>query len=178
AMAGAIAITLIVTIPTVLYLRGKSVEDTPLRHFSIAVPDNTLIGYVALSPNGRQLLTAEKAEANIDLVLYNLVTGGRSAVRGAENIRGPFWSPDSRFMGFFSQGKLKTMPATGGAAQSLCDAVVDSGATWGKDGVILFGAAGSLWRVAAGGGPCAVLLAGNNATPYAVPTFLPDGEHF
>jgi len=34
----------------------------------------------------------------------------------------PFWSPDSRYIGFFAQGKLKKIAASGGPAQSLCDA--------------------------------------------------------
>ena len=53
---------------------------------------------------------------------------------------GPFWSPDSRFIGFFAQGKLKKIEISGGPAVALCD--VDSegvgGGTWNRDGVILF----------------------------------------
>ena len=51
----------------------------------------------------------------------------------------PFWSPDSRFIGFFAQGKLKKIAAGGGPAQSLCDVTGGYGGSWNRDGVIVFG---------------------------------------
>ena len=50
----------------------------------------------------------------------------------------PFWSPDSRYIGFFAQGKLKKIAASGGPSQSLCDAPDGRGGTWNRDDVIVF----------------------------------------
>jgi eukaryotic-like serine/threonine-protein kinase len=50
----------------------------------------------------------------------------------------PFWPPDSRYIGFFAQGKLKKVAASGGPAQSLCDAVNGQGGSWNRDDVIVF----------------------------------------
>src|SRR4030095_4013890 len=66
----------------------------------------------------------------------------------------PFWSPDSRFIGFFGGGKLKKIPAAGGPAEILCDAPDGRGGTWSQKGDIVFApvTAGPLMRVSANGG--------------------------
>jgi eukaryotic-like serine/threonine-protein kinase len=91
----------------------------------------------------------------------------------------PFWSPDSRNIGFFAQGKLKKIAASGGPPQSLCDALDGRGGAWGRDDVIVFApniAGTALQRVAAVGGACvdATKIKGDPRHP----TFLPDGRHF
>lgn len=69
----------------------------------------------------------------------------------------PFWSPDSRFIGFFAEGKLKTVGVSGGPAQVLCDAPDGRGGSWNSEGTILFPPyfSGPLYRISTGGGtPC------------------------
>jgi hypothetical protein len=56
---------------------------------------------------------------------------------------GPFWSPDSRSIGFFANRKLKRIPAAGGAVQTICDAQDGRGASWSVDDVIVFAPAPS-----------------------------------
>jgi hypothetical protein len=77
-------------------------------------------------------------------------------LRGTEEARSPFWSPDSRFLAFFAQGKLKKVDVSGGPAQSLCDVegLGSRGGTWSRDGIILFAAGqrSALSRVSASGG--------------------------
>jgi serine/threonine protein kinase len=58
---------------------------------------------------------------------------------GTDDAGRPFWSPDSRFVGFFAGGKLKKVSVTGGPPQVICDRQ-GSDATWGSAGVILFDA--------------------------------------
>ena len=87
----------------------------------------------------------------------------------------PFWSPDSRYIGFFAQGKLKKVAASGGPAQSLCDAPDGRGGSWNRDDVIVFSpdAAGiRIQRVAAAGGvPVDVMKTqGQSSIPYFFPT--------
>jgi Tol biopolymer transport system component len=93
----------------------------------------------------------------------------------------PFWSPDSRSVGFFSSGKLKTIDVNGGAAQEICEAPYGRGGAWGPGGVIVFSPtpASPLMRVSAtGGSPVAITTIDQNQhTSHRWPFFLPDGKH-
>jgi hypothetical protein len=73
---------------------------------------------------------------------------------GTSGARYPFWSPDSRTLAFFADGKLKTVATSGGAVQSLCDAPLGFGGAWSRDGVIVFAGntAGGLSSVSDAGG--------------------------
>lgn len=93
----------------------------------------------------------------------------------------PFWSPDSLWIGFFAQGKLKKVDIGGGSPQILCDARGEWGGTWNREATIVFAAttdAGrGLSRVSSAGGEAVAITkagSGNHQFPY----FLPDGRHF
>jgi hypothetical protein len=94
----------------------------------------------------------------------------------------PFWSPDSRFVAFFSDGKLQKTDVFGNPPETLCDAAGLSGGAWNRQGVILFTPRpGPLFQVAdTGGTPTSVteLDATRQETTHRDPTFLPDGKHF
>src|SRR5207248_2620812 len=102
---------------------------------------------------------------------------------GTENASYPFWSPDSRAIGFFADSKLKRIQVQDGSLQVLADAPSGRGGTWSRDGVILFvpTSVGGLFRIAAAGGvPVPVLrsVVGNAGTSLRWPQFLPDGRRF
>jgi Tol biopolymer transport system component len=104
---------------------------------------------------------------------------------GTQDGRRPFWSPDSREVGFASEGKVKKIPAIGGAAQVVVEGIGDRsnfGITWGAEGVILFGYAdNAIYRIPAVGGqiaPVTKLDLANGETNHRWPQFLPDGRHF
>jgi hypothetical protein len=102
-------------------------------------------------------------------------------VPGTEDALFPFWSPDSRYIGFFAQGKLKKIAAGGGPAQSLCEVITGRGGSWNRDNVIVFSEALSngvaIRRVSAAGGvPSDVTKSRKDYSQY--PVFLPDGRHF
>jgi Tol biopolymer transport system component len=101
---------------------------------------------------------------------------------GTEEGFQPFWSPDSRALGFFADGKLKKIEASGGPPQTLCDGAREGG-SWGKDGTIVFssGSRGPLNRIPASGGtpaPATKLDESRHETTHRWPYFLPDGRHF
>jgi hypothetical protein len=130
----------------------------------------------ALSPDGKRVTGVVAGR----LVLRTLDSPEVQALAGTDSARTPFWSPDSRIIAFFADGKLKTIPATGGPPQTLCSEIgIGRGGTWNRDGVILFAtAAGVLTRVAAAGGPCTPLTKGAGPVISSAPVFLPDGRHF
>jgi Tol biopolymer transport system component len=102
---------------------------------------------------------------------------------GTEDAYFPFWSPDSRFIGFFSEGKVKKVSVFGGFPQTICDAEFGLGGTWNKDGVILFAPNfhDSIFRVSAEGGtpiPVTTVDASRQELRHTDPIFLPDGDHF
>ena len=57
-------------------------------------------------------------------------------VAGSEGASNPFWSPDSRSLGFFAAGKMKRIAVDGGAPQTICDVPIAPWviATWGANG--------------------------------------------
>ena len=135
-------------------------------------PDGTRLVYAALSPDGKQMLWLRPLEA-----------ASSQRLPGTEDAAYPFWSPDSRFIGFFAEGKLKTIAAVGGPAQVLCDAPDGRGGTWNREGTIVFPRTfnGSMYRISAGGGtPVQVteLDASQEENSHRWPQFLPDGRHF
>src|SRR5262249_22127068 len=94
----------------------------------------------------------------------------------------PFWSPESDWVGFFAQGKVKKVRAVGGPVQVVADAPDPRGGSWGADGTIIFGnGTTSLYRIspnARTATPLATLDASTKEASHRWPYFLPDGSHF
>jgi len=151
---------------------------------AIPPPEKTFVESIALSPDGRTLaFTAGKAGAQPGLWIRTLGSPAAQPVSGAEEASFPFWSPDSRFIGYFTQGSLKKIDPSGGPALTVCDAARGVGGTWNRDGTIVFGPTPTspLFRVPAAGGkpePVTRLDASLHVTAHRYPAFLPDGRHF
>src|SRR4029078_3163636 len=92
----------------------------------------------------------------------------------------PFWSADSRSIGFFADGKLKTVSATGGPTRVLCDSGQGFGGTWNRDGAILYARSepGPIFQVSVSGGECKPLTKPDPDSQHVFPEFMPDGRHF
>ena len=147
-------------------------------------PDNTTtLQSFAISPDGRLVAFAAEVNGKRQLWLRALDALQAQPVRGTEDARFPFWSPDSRYIAFFAQGKLNKIAAGGGPAESLCDAPFGAGGSWSRNNVILFapnailGAPGiPIRRVSADGGVPADVIGTKGRNGF--PVFLPDGRHF
>jgi serine/threonine protein kinase/Tol biopolymer transport system component len=143
---------------------------------------NFRLGSMALSPDGTRIaFVAGDGKASPSLWVRTLSSGAGRQLPGTENAIQPFWSPDSRQIGFFAEGKLKTIDESGGPAQTLCDASQPRGGTWGTRGTILFAPTSNqalLLIPAAGGTPRAVTTLQSGEVAHLFPGFLPDGEHF
>jgi serine/threonine protein kinase/Tol biopolymer transport system component len=134
-----------------------------------------------LSPDGTQLVfvATEKPErTQLWVRRFDSVTSRPLA--GTDDALMPFWSPDSRSVGFFAAGKLKRIDAADGSIQTIVDAPgVPRGATWGSRDVIVFsvGTPPQLARVASRGGEVTPIV-GADKSFARWPSFLPDGRHF
>jgi len=140
---------------------------------------------IALSPDGAKLaFVATAAGGAPQLWVRPLDSTAAQPLAGTDDAAFPFWSPDSRSLGFFAEGKLKIIEASGGAVQTLADAPQPRGGAWGADGTILYtpDAASVLLRIpAAGGTPSRAAGDEKLATSLGSPrwpAFLPDGKHF
>jgi len=75
-----------------------------------------------VSPDGHQIaFAATSAEGKTLLWVRSLDTLAAQALPGTEGAGRPFWSPDSRFLGFFADGKLKKIDVSAGPPITLCD---------------------------------------------------------
>ncbi len=155
-----------------------------LLRFQIPVPEGVMsTAFPSLSPDGRKLaFLAAKSDGENHLWVHFLDSGESRELTPAWG--SPFWSPDSRFIGYGHQGKLKKIQATGGTPQVLTD--LDggwAGGSWSKDDLIVFGMSGSgcIFRVPASGGIPTQLTALDPARQelrHFLPSVLPDGRHF
>src|SRR5262249_44037495 len=94
---------------------------------------------MAVSPDGLRLVFVAISSSGATMLwLRPLGTFSVQPLAGTEGAFFPFWSPDSRFIGFFAGGKLKKIDVAGGPPQPLCDAANGRGGTWNRDGVIVF----------------------------------------
>ena len=184
AWTGLAIATLLAAALAAAYLR-RSPRPLPAVRALVPLPEAMMtIGELAVSPDGTRLaFTAAKEGGQPALWIRRLDGSSSQPVPGGENASFPFWSPDDRFVGFFSEGKLKRVNPTGGPVLAVCDAERGVGGTWNRDGTIVFAptTTSGLYRVAAAGGrPVAVTKvdSSRHETAHRYPQFLPDGRHF
>jgi serine/threonine protein kinase len=146
----------------------------------------------AVSPDGRHLAFAATGSDGIprlwirdlDSLEARVLLDSHPATVKYSGIVPPFfWSPDSRFIGFQSGGKLAKIEISGGPAQTVCDVqgtVV--GGSWNRDGVIVFAdSSRGIMQVSAAGGAASPLTTfdpSRKEVVHVLPSFLPDGRHF
>ncbi|MEO6260839.1 MAG: protein kinase, partial [Thermoanaerobaculia bacterium] len=139
-------------------------------------------GSLVISPDGARVAYAGRGTDNrAALWIRPLNAGSSQMLAGTEGASYPFWSADSRFVGFFAGGKLKKIDANGGPPQTLCDAGNGRGGSWGRDGTIVFAPTDRdpLSRVPSSGGQAtAVTQLSNEEFSHRFPWLLPDGKHF
>jgi Tol biopolymer transport system component len=160
--------------------RFRSAPPLPgVIRFSVPIPGGVAAdAVIALSPDGRNLAISATEEGRIRLRVRRLDELEPRLLPGADGARFPFWSPDGRQIGFFADGKLKTILATGGEPATVAD--VDAtimGGTWGRGGVIVVSMLRQLFKVSDKGGPPVLLYKADSGILFN-PSFLPDGRHF
>ncbi len=143
-------------------------------------------GGSAISPDGRTLAFVGNKGGKASLWLRRLDSLDARELPQTDGAYYPFWSPDSRFVGFFTENKMKKLDLSGsvGTPEVICDAGEGRGAAWSPTGVIIFsfgGPGGVLHRVAASGGRPESFGKVNRERGelgHRWPHFLPDGKRF
>jgi serine/threonine protein kinase len=178
ALSSLLFLALLSSLGFLLYRRPP--DDSPEMRLQVVTPPTTDPVSLAISPDGSRLVFVGSTEGVSRLWLRPLESETSQPLAGTEGATYPFWSPDSRSIAFFSEGKLRRIDAAGGPAQALASAARGMGGTWNRDGVIVFGIPGGpLYQVpAAGGEPAPVTRLGPLQTGHRFPQFLPDGRHF
>jgi serine/threonine protein kinase/Tol biopolymer transport system component len=171
----------VLTIPAMRYLGETSAPSGPAMRVEITPPPQSAPLEFALSPNGRHIVFVASADGRRRLWLRALNTVDAQAMTGTDGAAYPFWSADSRSIGYFASRKLYRIDVGGGPPQELADVPVGRGGTWNADGTIVFAPTddGPLMRIAAPGSkPGAVTHLDPGQTGHRSPQFLPDGRYF
>jgi Tol biopolymer transport system component len=172
----------------ILYFRGPATPEAHTMRFFVVPPEKAIVvgGGQHISPDGQRLVfVATGADGKRVLWTRPIDALGAQPLPGTEEASNPFWSPDSRSIGFFAAGsKLKKIDFAGGPAQTLTDLqTTAAGGTWNQQGLIVFSRSpgDGLYKVSATGGTAARatnLDESRKETTHAWPYFLPDGRHF
>jgi Tol biopolymer transport system component len=145
---------------------------------SVVHTEGTEVGGPAISPDGRRIAYRARGADGIPMIWVRDIESVARSLAGTENGRFPFWSPDSRDLGFVAGG-LKRIPADGGPVQELVPPPVRFGGAWAPDGTIVFAVETALLRVSSAGGvPEPVTVVPGEDWGHYWPSFLPDGRRF
>jgi len=166
-------------------------ESPPVLHTMLPPPTDadydlkgSAPGPAAISPDGSMVaFTAQDPEGVTLLYLRHLDKGESVSLSGTEGAAYPFWSPDSRFIGYFEPGgeKLRKIAVAGGPPVTICTARNGKGGSWNERGEIIFAPNHNtaIHKVPAiGGEPVAVTKLGLEHDSHRHPRFLPDGKEF
>ncbi len=186
AVLGAIAVAVIAILAATAggysLMRRLRLAEQPVRSELLIDEPMTpaLFGSVAISPDGTQLLLLVGPSGKPSIAVRNLATGETKKLAGTEGAIFPFWSPDSRNVAFFAGGRLKTIAASGGSVQTICDAKQGRGGSWGKSGWIVFSpdTFSPIHKVGESGGTSVPVTRFESNGSHRQPMFLPDGKRF
>ena len=188
AMAWALAAIAIVVAATAMRRLATPPALEPTSRFAIAPPDGQTFGsaqaapFPVMSPDSRRIaFLAGPAEGAPSIWVRSLDQLEPQRLAKTESAERPFWSADGRALGFTSGSRLLRVDLTGGSPQVICELPASSieGASWGSNGLILFGTAEGIFRVAASGGvPERVTTLAANEGAHQWPVWLPDQRHF
>jgi serine/threonine protein kinase len=185
------AVAVATLLAIVAWYGARSSSESRVIRLSVVLPEHTRMfpdEWPAISPDGRQVAFAA-AQTGEEPVLWIRELDAPAAHRlsGTDGASSPFWSPDSRSIGFYARGKQKRFNLSDGISEVLCDAGAGfggaAGGTWSHDDSIVFTPGGwsPLARVASRGGtvtPVTTLDQSRSEQYHVYPAFLPDGRHF
>ena len=177
-----VCLVLLIGISTLAVAYFSRAEPTvhPVRLALTPADNTTMPASITVSPDGLNVaFVANNVDGRRELWVRSLDGDKPQLLTGTEGATSPFWSPDSRSLGYFANGKLFKVDASHGRPQVLCDVREAAGGAWSRDGVILFGAPEGLHRISTQGGtPALATKVDSKEEAHRWPYFLPDGRHF
>jgi eukaryotic-like serine/threonine-protein kinase len=158
----------------------SSLNPPPDTHFRLT---SDVAGPPVLSPDGSSVaFTLTGTDGKTAIWVRPINAAEARALPDTNDAIFPFWSADNRSVGFFSNGKMRTIDLTATTAETVCEAQLGRGGAWSPSGVIVFSPSpiSPLFAINANGGAPAQLttLDQSTYTSHRWPTFLPDGKHF
>ena len=168
-------------------LRQPPTSEAPALHLQIAPPPGEEFisggGDSAISPDGRMIAFVASANGATRLWIRTLDSTAARSVEGTDGAQLPFWSPDSRSVGFFADGKIQRSDLASGQPAVIAEAPFFRGAAWSLDGTIVFApnTLGGFHGVPASGGavtPLTPLDPANGELSHRWPLFLPNSRQF
>jgi Tol biopolymer transport system component len=166
--------------PAWQHLRETLPAPGPELRLDIATPPSASPSAFALSPDGRSIVFVATDNGRSRLWLRALDQSQAKPIPDTDDAGWPFWSPDSRALGFFANATLHTLSLDGGPRRTLADAPSPGGGAWTRDGGILFtpGNGSGLLRVPASGGPVVpVTKLAEGEVGHLAPAVSSDGRH-
>jgi serine/threonine protein kinase len=189
ALTGVVAVAALAIGFAVSLLIPRENNPLPVLRTSISMPTGVQYsggagGNSSISPDGSMIVfSGVDSAGHSQLWVRNLASEVSSALPGTENPSYPFWSHDSKSIGFFAQGRLRTVSALGGPVMTLADAPFGRGGAWSSNGTIIFAPSilkRNLQGINSGGGQVHPVTGFDSTTGAAprFPAFLPDGNQF
>jgi len=166
-----------------IWLASAGAPASPAREMRVegTTPPTTDPASLAISPDGTELAFVASSAGRPMLWLRSLVTGGARPLPGTDGATSPFWSPDSRSIGFFASTRLWRINADGTSLRDLAGVPVPVGGTWSQEHVILFNVVpdAPISRVSDEGGDVANVPGSEPGKGGdRIPRFLPNGQHY
>ncbi len=167
--------------------RTEPGSGAPMR-FALDIPyllSGAKTSSIAIAPNGTRMVYPAQQDGKTQLYLQEIGELKARPIEGTENGEFPFFSPDSQWLGFHADGKLKKISLTGGPPLPLCNAPESmKGASWGSDDTVLFHTFAEtsgmgIWRISSIGGTPEPLISPRleeGEWDIAYPELLPGGK--
>jgi Tol biopolymer transport system component/predicted Ser/Thr protein kinase len=167
------------------FTRGGAETNTPVRFELTFGPNdrwtNPFNGYsFALSPDGKVLVYSGRGEGG-ERQLFVRPMSDLSArpLPGTERAFEPFFSPDSRWIGYYNGSQLLKVPVDGGTPVLLAEVPQVVGASWAPNDRIVISTQGRIAVIPATGGEPRMLMQVDTVADELAqqwPLALPDGK--
>jgi len=175
-MSVLVVLTVIAALAAMTVATRRSAAARREMRLEIATPPTLDPFSLAMAPDGQSVVFAATVDGVPRLWLRRLDTGYTRVLKNTDGGYLPFWSPDSRAIGFAASGQLKRIDLESESVRKLANAPLFLGGTWSRDGYILFVPAttSGVFRIPADvpAKPTVVtrmIGGGNQSGPYVLP---------